>query len=85
MRVGRPGGDPVHVDPGDRREGEAEGAADPDLGLEPEPAAEELHDAPAQRQAQSRPLAAAHAAAALLEGLEDALPVLLGGSRHRCR
>ena len=51
---------------------------DTDLGVEPHAAPEELHDATRQREAEPGALFARAAPAALLERLEDPLPVLLG-------
>ena len=57
----------------------------PDLGLEPHPAAEQRDDPPAQGQAETGALLALGAAPALLERLEDALPVLRRDAGRRCR
>ena len=60
------------------RQREAERAADAHLALQPHPAAEQLDDAPRQGEPEPGALLARAAAAALLERLEDPLPVGLG-------
>ena len=59
-----------------QRDGEAERAADPDLGLKGHRAAHQGDDATAQREAEAGAFLSRWAPLPLLEGLEDPLPVL---------
>ena len=68
-------GDPAGRARSLHREREPERAAHPDLGLQPHPPAQQLHDAPGQGEAQAGALLARRSTATLLERLEDPLAV----------